>query len=209
MSPLAPFKRPADVAFGDEPPAIARCKLCRERRRARPVAVDHDEHARSHLQHRMRNCRAGATRAEQDDPCQIRRRERALEPPAPTRTVRVVADQATVAADNGVDGTHFARLVREFVEQWQHRLLAGIGDVQTRKAHGARCAKQTGQRSRTVPVPVEVDQLIVQAQAVVPRFLFVHGGCQRAPDAGADQSRQDAADRQSRGLRGGIYLDSR
>jgi hypothetical protein len=77
-----------------------------------------------------------------------------------------VADQPAVAVHHGVDRAHRPRFVRQRVQQRDHRLLAGVGDVQPGKAHGARGVQQHRQRLGALAATVQVDQLVVQAQAL-------------------------------------------
>ena len=81
-----------------------------------------------------------------------------------------------------------SRRVGHRVEQRDDRLLAGIGDVQPGEAHDARRFDERGQRLRAAAGRVEVDELVVQANAVVAGFLLLQGRGQRALDAGADEA---------------------
>ena len=127
-------------------------------------------------QHRMRNGRASATRTQQHHAPHICIRQRTLKAPGPARAVGVVANQLAVAQDHCIDSAHGGRFVRQRVQQRQHRLLAGVGDVQAGEADGSRGRQQVGQQVRTGMRAVQVDQLVMKAQAVVQRLRFLHAG---------------------------------
>src|SRR3954454_22571482 len=54
------------------------------------------------------------------------------------RPVRVLADLLAVSQDHGVHGTKRPRVLGEFIEVGNDRLLAGMGDVEAVEAHALR-----------------------------------------------------------------------
>jgi len=159
----------------------------------------------AHAQRRVRDGRARAAGAQQQDTGQVRVRQLAFEIPGPARAVGVVADELAVAVHHGVDRPHGARLVGELIEQRDDGLLAGKGDVQPGKAHGAHGRQQRGQQLGAGLRGVQVDELVVHAQAVVARFLLLHRGRERALDARADQAHEQLVVREGQGGGGGRH----
>src|SRR5436853_304969 len=80
-----------------------------------------------------------------------------------------------------------APLVGQRIEQRNHQLLARISDVQPVEAHDPRNADDVGERLHADTGLLEIDELIVHAQAMLARFFLVQRRGHRALDAGADQ----------------------
>ncbi len=150
--------------------------------------VEHEEPPSRHSHQRMRDRGAGTARAKEHHPVEIGARQRLLEAPAPSGSVGVVADKAPVPVDDRVDRADRAGLLGELVQQRHDRLLAGEGDIQASEAHDPRCRKQHRQRLRAAARTFQVDQLIVQAQAMASCLLLLHRGRERGADARTDQA---------------------
>ena len=115
------------------------------------------------------------------------RRDRALK----ARGVRIVPDQPAVAHNDGIDGAHRRRLRCEFVEQFDHGFLVGVGHIDTGEAQPAHAFEQ---RRKARPVGTgDLDQLIVAADAERRRSVFVHRGRRRMRDRCTDQAGQEFA----------------
>ena len=93
--------------------------------------------------------------------------------------VRVVSPTAAIAEHDGVDGAECAGIVGKVREQRQHRLFAGVRDIQAVEAHALGGSEQIGQGVRSPVQALEIDQLIQAVQTVLGGFAFVHGWSQR------------------------------
>jgi hypothetical protein len=116
-----------------------------------------------------------------------------LQAPAPADGVGVVAHGGagrSAGKDHRVDGADRPRLVGQGVHQRQHGLLAGEGDVESGEPHLPGRRQQPRQGLDAEARHLEVDQLVVQRQALRARLGLVERGRQRALDAGADQADQ-------------------
>ena len=99
-----------------------------------------------------------------------------------------MANETVAAADHGVDGADGLGLVGHRVEQRDDQLLARIRDVQPGEAHEARRVDERGQGRRAAAGRVEVDELVVEAKAVLARLVLLQGRRQGALDARADEA---------------------
>ena len=102
--------------------------------------------------------------------------------------VGIVAHAAALAQHDGVDRPQRAGVVGQVREERQHRLLAGVGDVETGEAHFLGGAQEIGQRVRPHPKQVEVDPLVQAVHAVFGSLPFVHGRSERGLNARPDQT---------------------
>ena len=71
----------------------------------------------------------------------------ALEALLEARAIRVVPDAAAVLQHDRVDGAERRGLRRKLIEKRDHRLLAGMGDVQPRKSEPLRGGQDVRQRA--------------------------------------------------------------
>jgi hypothetical protein len=97
-----------------------------------------------------------------------------------------VADEAASVAHHSVHRADRLCLRGQAVEERDHRLLAGIRDVEAGKADHACRLHQDGECFQTF----YVDKLVVHAQVMVPAFLLVQRGGERALNARADQAEE-------------------
>ncbi|CAM2155261.1 conserved hypothetical protein [Paraburkholderia tropica] len=164
-----------------------------ERVGARGVDVEQRERAGAHLQRRVRDRRARAARTQLHHRFERHVGQAALEGAREPRPVGVVADALAVAQQHRVDGAQRAGVVREFVEQLDHRLLAGIGDVQAVEAHALGREQQLGQRGGREFERVEIDATVDVVETEFAPFFLVHRGRERAADALADQAAKERA----------------
>src|SRR6185436_16017152 len=138
----------------------------------------------------MGNRSTRPTRAKLDDAACPHIRQPAAKTFRESPPVGVVTYAASLRQHDGVHGTDGARFVGQFMQQREHRLLAGISNVQTHKTLGLRVFQQISQRFRTRLQLLEVDQPVFAAQTLFGSLVFMHGWRARCLDAGADQANQ-------------------
>jgi hypothetical protein len=114
-----------------------------------------------------------------------------------------VADPPAIPQHHGVDRAERARVGRHVVQQRQHRLLAGVRDVQSVEAHPLGRGQQLRQCVGAESEHLQVDQLVEIPQALGGRFGLVQGSGPRRLDAGADQA-DEAGGRGVRRHAGGV-----
>ena len=90
--------------------------------------------------------------------------------------VGVVADRAAALEDHRVHGAEFGGLGREFVEVFDHLLLAGVGDVQPTEAQPPRVRQQIAHVTGGQAENVEVDDRVQVAQTLLPVGLAFGAG---------------------------------
>ena len=154
---------------------------------ARRVGVDHRELPDAQLDRGLRHRRAGAAGADLHDPVALHVGQAAAEALGEARGVGVVADPAAVAQHHRVDRAQCRRVLGQLVQQRDHRLLAGEGDVEAVEAHALGGGQQLRQRLGAQPQRLQVDAAVDVAQALRRTLLLVHGRGERALDAVADQ----------------------
>ena len=96
----------------------------------------------------LRHGRAGAAGAHLHHPVQGCARQPAPEPLGEAGGIGVVADPAAAAQHHRVDRTQCGGVFRELVQERDHRLLAGKGDVQAVEAQALGRGQQLGQGLR-------------------------------------------------------------
>ncbi len=168
--------------------AVLAVELSGQRLGSRRVHVVETQFLHAHGQRRVRDGRARAAGTQQHAR-EVGIGQLALEVPGSAPAVGVVADELAVAVHHGVDRPHGARLVGELVQQRDDGLLAGEGDAQPGKADGAYGGEQRGAGLGGV----QVYELLVPAQAVVARFLFLHRRRERMLNACANQAEKQLA----------------
>ncbi len=139
----------------------------------------------------MRHRRPGPADADLQHPLARRLRQAPAEAGGEARPIRVVADPPPVPQQHGIHRPQRRGFGREVVQQRQHRLLAGMGDVQPAEAHPFGRQKQLRQRVRPQPQLGEVDPLIDQPPPLRGRLRLMHRRAERGGDAMADQAGQD------------------
>jgi hypothetical protein len=102
--------------------------------------------------------------------------------------IGVVADPPAVLEHHGVDGAQRPRVVGQGVQQRDHRLLAGMGDVEAGEAAPLSRLDQFRQGLDAAAELLEVDQLVLVTQPLFGAFAHMHGRSPRRLDAGADQA---------------------
>ncbi|MNP59456.1 hypothetical protein D3C76_1544530 [compost metagenome] len=101
-----------------------------------------------------------------------------------------MADAFAILEHHGVHRTDTVRLVRQLIEQRDHRLLAREGDVQPGEAHALGVVQQRRKGVHVQLELVEVDQPVQVADALGVALVLVQGRGARGLDAGADQPGQ-------------------
>ena len=156
------------------------------------IGVDHRQLAHAQLDRGLRHCRAGAAGTHLHHPVQGCARQPAPEPLGEAGGIGVVADPAAAAQHHRVDRTQCGGVFRELVQERDHRLLTGKGNVQAVEAHALGRGQQLGQGLRIQAQLLQVDLAIDVAQALCRAFLLVHRRGERPLDAEADQAGQNA-----------------
>ena len=192
MRPLAPLSavRRSGLALGATAVQVPVQPLG-QGRGPRRVLVDDDEACRPQAQHGVGAGGSGPAGADEHHPREVGARQGAPEPPAPARAIRVVPHESIAPPNDGVDRTDGFRFLGQLIEKRDHRLLARIGDVQPGEAHDARGLDDGGQGLHAAARGLEVDQLVVQAKAVMAGLLLLESRGQRALDAGADETAEN------------------
>jgi len=117
------------------------------------------------------------------------------------RAIGVEAFAPTFAEDDRVDGADGVRVLGQLGQQRQHGLLARVRDVEAAEARRLDRVDQPRQIGDTAPVLGEIDQPIVQGQAVVLRFLLVQSRRKGFLDSLSDQADQKVTLRRPAGCR--------
>src|SRR5205823_1800106 len=149
---------------------------------------ENGELAYTELTRSMRDRGAGAARAELDHAIELRIRQSTPEAFGKAGPVGVVAGEPTVADHYCIYGVQRTSIRREIVEQRDHRLLAGIGDVEAGETAVLRIREQPRQCFDADAELVEVDQLIAELQALRLRLVLMQRRRARLLDPGADQA---------------------
>ena len=102
--------------------------------------------------------------------------------------VGVVAIAPAIFQHDRVDRAEIAGLIRQFVEERDDQLLAGMCDVQAGEAVELGLPQQLRQIRGRGAALTEIDQFIFIGQALCRAFLHVHRRRKGGLDAGADQS---------------------
>jgi hypothetical protein len=192
-TPAAPGKLRDGIGHGTAAPtAKARLECLREAMSAVRVAVIDQERFNAEVEERESDgaaCTPGANE-KGDFPGYGGAPECLLESAPETHAIGVVAGRATIRPDDhGIDGPDLPRFWRHHVEQGQHRLLAWIGDVDSRKFRRSRRIEQA---LRAAPRQnIDVHEVIV---AVAPgrAGLLLQRRRQGFLDIGSDQADQQA-----------------
>ena len=103
-----------------------------------------------------------------------------------------MADAFAVLEHHGVDRANTHGFVGQFVEQWQNRLFARVGNVQAGELHHLGGVQQVGQGIEVQLQRFQVDQAIQVAQALGITFVFMQGRRAGGLDTCADQAGEDA-----------------
>ncbi len=159
------------------------------------IGVDDGEAVDAERQQRVRDRSAGAAGAELHHAAARHVRELAPEAFGKARPVGVVPDRAAVLEHDGVHGAERARIRGEGVEERDHRLLAGMGDVEPGKTEAPGGGQKLGKRVRRKAEGGDVDDLVDIAQALLGAFALVQARRARCLDAGADEAGKDRSAR--------------
>ena len=138
---------------------------------------------------------AGPTGAELQDVAKADIGQSAPEALQEARPVGIVPDPPAVPEDDGVDGAKRPRVLGQLVEQRDHLLLAGMGDVQSCEAGRLGTREDVGQCLRPSDAEIEVEELVAEIEALCGCLVPVHRRRARLLDAGPDQPDPDRRSR--------------
>ncbi|AGP55305.1 hypothetical protein M271_18765 [Streptomyces rapamycinicus NRRL 5491] len=134
---------------------------------------------------------ARPARAEQHDLAGGRVGQTAAEGAGEAGPVGVVADRPAVLAEHHrVDRAEQRGVLRQPVEMPDHRLLAGMGDVEPVEAQPGGGPHQLADPVRAEPQRIDVDQAVEIPQPVAVGLALVEGGGKRGAHSGSDQPHQ-------------------
>ncbi len=139
----------------------------------------------------VRDGGAGAAGAELHHALARRVHQLALEALGEARPIGVVPDRAPVLEHHGVDGAERLRIGGKLVEQRDHRLLAGVGDVETGETEASRGCQQIGKGLDSEPERRDVDELVDVWQALLGAFALMQARRARRLDARADETAEE------------------
>ena len=97
-------------------------------------------------------------------------------------------DAAAILQHDSVDGAERCRIGREFVQEGEHGLLAGMGDVESCKAEALGCGQDFGQGACVDAERLQIDQLVDVAKALLGSFPLVQPRGSRCLDASSHQA---------------------
>ena len=135
-------------------------------------------------------------------------REFAPEAFGKARPVGVVPDRAAVLEHDRVHGSERARIRGEVVEERDHRLLAGMGDVEPGETEAPGGGQKLGKRVRREAEGGDVDDLVDIAQALLGALALMQARRARCLDAGADEAGEDGPARSRDSRRASCLLAS-
>ena len=94
---------------------------------------------------------------------------------------------------NGVDGADRLRFRTQLIQQWNDRLFAGMGDVESCKSLLARSLEQLRQTLEAKAELLQIDQFVGAGETLRLGFCFMQGRRLGSLNAAADEPK--AADR--------------
>ncbi len=159
----------------------------------RAFGIDVDDRQRLDPEHqrRMRDGGARAAGAELDDAAQGHVRHLAPKRLEKAGPIRVVSDPRSVPEQHRVHGAERPGILRQFVEKGDHRLLAGMGDVEAVIARPLGRLQKIGQSLDAEFELREVHQAVDEAQALRLPLAHLHLRGARGLDVLSDQAQED------------------
>ena len=139
-------------------------------------------------QHCASHSRSRAARAQLQNARQRYARQAAKQTITKTRHVGVMANKATIANGDGIDGAGDMGALGQFVEQRHDLLLEGVGHVKAAIAFVDQALQQSGQGGVIPALGGEIEQVVGQLQPLGPRLLLVQPWRARGEDIATDQS---------------------
>ena len=134
--------------------------------------------------------RAATPGAQLDDLAHPGGRQASAQALGETQAVGILANPVPTAEQDRVDRPHPPRILAELVEQRDHRLLEGIGDVETGKTHcsgGFEHALEIGLAKSELG---EIEKPVDQPQFLCVGLALMEKGRPRAADIVPEQSDQ-------------------
>ena len=174
-----------------KPALQGRSQLVRPLRRR----IDHDDASGAEAEQRVRDRRAGAARAEENDPVGRRSEQSSDEVLLEAEGVGIVTGGLPALEHNGVHGPNGRRLGRELVNVVEDELLVRMGDVQPSVSEQRCVDKEVPDRFAAELQLRQVDRLVEIPKAQPVRLFLVQGRGERRGDAAADQADQIATAR--------------